>query len=187
MANTSRSEFPPVKKIAPKRKLRSVASTPAKPKPGTVKGTKALDKVVRNFDGAVEKLREYLPELQADEMRRDRLRRLRSLAGDGILDNLQRFAMALEGIGPESLHESIRQYHRSARMALDRICRTFEIEAVHRPGDCLAITEQQAKKFEWSGDDVDAAWPARAEVLRSGWKCGSEVFVLPKVRIIPPQ
>src|SRR4051794_32294513 len=58
-----------------------------------------LDQVVRDFDGAAERLqtsletlRETLPEILDVEIRRDRLRRIKTLAADGILDSLQRLA-----------------------------------------------------------------------------------------------
>src|SRR6266540_2676689 len=67
------------------------------------KAARMLDQVVRDFDGAVdrvqnslEQLREMLPKLVALEVRRDRLRRIKELADEGILDALQGLATALE-------------------------------------------------------------------------------------------
>jgi hypothetical protein len=149
-----------------------------------------LDQVVQVFDGAVdvlqdslEQLRENLPELVALGVRRDRLRRIKVLADDGILDSLQRLAAALEDLGPSGLPEALVPHHRSARMALDHVCRRFEVQAVYQPGESLAVMQEQVKDFDWSADRFgEVNFPAEVEILQSGWKAGDVVFVLPRVR-----
>lgn len=146
-----------------------------------------VDQVVHEFEGAVERLqygleelRGMLPELLAVEVRRERLRFIRALADDGIFDGLQRLANALECSGPE-LPESLVVLKRSARLMLDRICRAFEVQAVYQPGETLTVTEQQTKDFDWSADQTnESTFPDHVAVLRSGWKVGETVFVLPR-------
>jgi len=152
-----------------------------------------LDQVAQEFDGAVEglqnsleKLRESLPELVALGVRRDRLRRMKTLAEDGILDSLQRLATALETIG-EALPDSLVSLRRSARMAVDHLCRAFDVQAVYKPGESLTVMQEQVKDFDWSADHSgELNFPAQVEVLRSGWKGGDAIFVLPKVRVSQP-
>jgi hypothetical protein len=147
-----------------------------------------LDRAVQEFDRAVdglqsslEQLRGTLPELVAIEVRRDRLRLVRALADDGIFDSLQRLARALEDSDPGELPESLVPVQRSARMAVDRICRSFEAQAVYQPGESLTVTQEQVKDFDWSADcSGELTFPAQVEILRSGWRAGDTVLVLPK-------
>src|SRR6266851_8193513 len=99
-------------------------------KKSDMKAARHLDKVVNKFEGAVdglqsnlEQLRETLPELVALGARRDRLRRIKALADDGILDSLQRLATALEDLGPSDLPETLVPHLYSARMSFDHVCR----------------------------------------------------------------
>jgi hypothetical protein len=187
-------------------------SKKAKPKANRAKGKKGrttsvaaeknvtesarlFDQVVKEFDGAaeglqnrLETLRGTLDELVAVGVRRDRLRLMKALADDGILDSLQRLAKALEECGVAgALPESLVPLHRSARMAVDHFCRTFEIHPVHQPGESLTVTNEHAKNFDWSADrSSQLDFPAQVEILRSGWKSGDAVFVLPRVRVRQP-
>jgi hypothetical protein len=151
----------------------------------SAEATRHFDKVVREFDGAaeglqisLEKLRGTLTELIDIGVRRDRLLRVKALASDGILDGLQRLATALESLGPNALPESL---HRSARMAVDHICRTFEVQPMYQIGESLTVMNDQNTDFDWSADRCGKfTFPADVEILRSGWKAGDAVLVLPR-------
>ncbi len=188
-------------KKRPKVKMPKTASgrpgdQTSRPADGTAKkneseAVRRIDQAVQEFEAAadglqtsVERLRGTLPELVAIEVRRDRLRLIRTLADDGILDSLQRLAKALEDLGPEKLPKLLVPLHRSARIAIDRICRTFEVQAVYQPGESLAVTQEQVKDFDWSVDPtVELNFPVQVEILQSGWKTGDAAFVLPRVRV----
>jgi hypothetical protein len=72
-------------------------------------------------------------------------------------------------------------------MAVDHICRAFEVQAVFQPGESLTVTHEQLKDFDWSAElSGELSFPAQVEVLRSGWKARDDVFVLPKVRVRQP-
>lgn len=151
-----------------------------------------FDQVTKDFDGAAENLQNRLEILRGnlDELvlvgvRRDRLRLMKALADDGILDSLQRLANAMEDCGVTgALPEPLVPLHRSARMAVDHFCRTFEIHPVYQPGAALTVIHEHAKDFDWSADGSrQLHFPAEVEVLRSGWRAGDAVFVLPRVRV----
>jgi hypothetical protein len=180
----------------PKKKSPRLVGQKGRPGAGAakksdMKAAHHLDEVVKKFEGAVdglqsnlEQLRETLPELVSLGVRRDRLRRIKALADDGILDSLQRLATALEDLGPSGLPEALVPHHCSARMAFDHVCRAFEVQAVYQPGASLTVTEEQLKDFDWSADhSAELNFTAHVEILRSGWKAGEKVFVLPRVRV----
>jgi hypothetical protein len=180
-------------KTAKKGSNRHVNQTsPVAERPPRTSATEAachLDQVIQTFDGAVdglqnslERLRATLPELVALGVHRDRLRGIKALADDGILDSLHRLATALENCNAAGdLPESLVPLHRSARMAIDHICRTFEVEAVYLPGESLTVMHEHFKDFDWSTDHSgELYFPADVEILRSGWKAGDIVFVLPR-------
>src|SRR5437763_15708874 len=140
-----------------------------------------LDRVVQEVDIGAESLqnspetrRGALPELAAVEVRRDRLRRIKTLAGDGILDSLQRLATALGDCDDAgTLPEPLVPLHGSARMVLDHLCHTFDVQAVYQPGEGITVTHEQLKEFDWSADRLgERTFPAEVEVVRSGWKAG---------------
>jgi hypothetical protein len=180
---TRKAKAKPSRSVSQKRR-----PTPRAAKKTATEAASFLDLVVQEFEVAVdglqsrlEQLRGTLPEIVANEVRRDRLQRIRVLADDGILDSLQRLAKALEDLGPEGLPESLVPVHRFARMAFDRVCRTFEVQAVYQPGESLEVTHEQVKDFDWSADcSGELSFPAQVEILRSGWKAGNDVFVLPR-------
>jgi hypothetical protein len=100
----------------------------------------------------------------------------------GILDILQRFATVLEDCGPGTLPESLVPLQRSARMAVNAICHAFEVQPLYQPGESLTVTQKQVQDFDWSADHFgELSIPAQVEIVRSGWKAGDAVFVLPKV------
>jgi hypothetical protein len=153
----------------------------------TSEATRHLDQVVREFDGAAEglqigldRLRGALPELIEFENRRDRMRRIKVLAADGILDSLQRLAIALDEESGKTggLPVSLVPLHRSARMVIDHLCRVFEVQAVHQIGESLTVTHEQVKDFDWSADSSgEFNFPVQVEILRCGWKVGETVLV----------
>jgi hypothetical protein len=178
------------KSTRPARKKDGLAATAAKK--SVTEAARQLDQVVREFDCAaeglqlsVEKLRGTLPELIDIEVRRDRLRRMKALAADSILDSLMRLATALEECGGKGeLPESLVPVHRSARMAIDHLCRAFEVQAVYQPGELLTVTEDQRMDFDWSADfSGERHFPVQVEVIRSGWKAGETVLVPPRVGV----
>jgi hypothetical protein len=167
-------------------------SNPQMPEQTEIDVARSLDQVVQAFDHALdslqnslERLREVLPHVVALDIRRDRSRRIRTLAEDGILDSLQRLASILDAsVACGELPGSLAPHHRSARMAVYHICRTFEVLPVYQPGESLTITQEQAKDFDWSADTSrDVTFPAYAEILRSGWKAGDTVLAVPRVGV----
>jgi len=180
-----------------KRSKTEKAKKSSKRRPGAVAAAKSdkeaarhLDAVVDGFERAVdglqsnvEQLRDALPELVALGVRRDRMQRIKVLADDGILHSLHRLATAIDDCSVTGgLPASLVPLQRSARMALDHFCRTFEVQAVWQPGESRTVTHEQIKDFDWSADPSgEISFPAEVEILRSGWKAGDEVFVLPAV------
>lgn len=190
MARSNRPNARKAKVKSNRRRTKPKNEKPAAPAgKGATEASRQLDKVVRQFDGAAENLqntleqmRGVLPEIVALEANRDRLRRIRTLADDGILDSLQRLALALEELGPCGLPKSLVPHYRSARMALDHLCRAFEFQPVYQPGDSLTIKEEQLRDFDWSSDYFDQlTFPAAVVIQRSGWQNRDNVFVQPSV------
>ena len=189
MGQNNRAKKHKPKLIRPgRRKVRQAARSHNR----TKSDAHQLDNVSRDFDravealqGSLERLRESVPELVALGVQRDRLQRIKVLAEDGILDSLQRLAAALEGIDAagDALPASVAPFRHAARMAIDHFCRAFEIQAFHQPGESLTVTQEQANDFNWSADSLGSkTFPTQVEILRSGWKAGDAVFVLPRVR-----
>jgi hypothetical protein len=187
-----RSKTRKVNKKKKKQKGRSASSAVRKSRE---QATRRLDEVVQEMDRAVdslqsslEQLRGTLPELIALGVHRDRLQLIRTLAEDGILDTLQRLAQVLDNLGPGDLPNPLVPFHRSARMVIDRICRSFEVEAVYQPGQCLTLTQDQIKDLDWSADrSAEIGFPVKVKVIRSGWKAGDVLIVLPRVKVCQPE
>lgn len=186
---------------AKKAKAKSARQTHSKRRPVAHKpGAATLDSagfdtIVREFDGSVENIHYCIDRLQGSlsdvvelNASRDRIRRLLSLAEDGILHDLQRLASALDECHKSgTLPESIKPVGHGARLALDRLCRAFGVVAVCQPGEFVTVLEEEFENFDWSADRTPArTFPILAEVIRSGWKAGESAFVLPKVRTRPP-
>lgn len=150
---------------------------------------RTLDRVSRKFDAAVESLRgnlnvvgECLYELLAAEAGRERHRRFTELANTGVLHDLQTLAAALENIPPEVLPPSLNGVERYAALAVSQIARVFDAQPTHQPGEVIIVTEDQQAGFDWSTDSLsDRTFPLQMTVLRSGWKCGSDVLIKPKL------
>jgi hypothetical protein len=69
-------------------------------------------------------------------------------------------------------------------MAVDHISRAFDIQAVRQPGESLTVSQEQINDFDWSANGAgNINFPTQVEILRSGWKAGDSVFVLPRVRV----
>jgi hypothetical protein len=167
-------------------------ATDVNPKPTTAGGkqaTRKLDRVSRRLDGAVEDLRgkveavsECLYELLATAARRDCRKRFIALAEAGVLHDLHTLAVGLERLGPVELPPSLTGLSKYARLAVNQLCRTFEVQPVHQPGDSLTVAEHQRAAFDWSADvPGEYAFPVRVAVLRSGWKAAADVLVKPRV------
>jgi hypothetical protein len=148
-----------------------------------------LDRVSRKFDAAVEKLRgnleivgECLYELLAAEAGRECRRRFITLAEAGVLHDMQTLAAALESIPPEALPPSLNGVERYAALAVSQLTRAFDVQPTHQPGEEITVGEDQQAAFDWSAyTRGDRTFPLQVTVLRSGWKCGSEVLVKPKL------
>lgn len=139
--------------------------------------------MVSQFDGATERVRGILPALVANESRRDRLVRIKRLAEDGVLDDLRCLARILEDPRWE-LPERLVELRHFAGLAIDRICREFEVQPVFEEGQSFLVTEQQQEDFDWSAEsETEITFPTNVTILRSGWKTGDDIFVLPKVRV----
>lgn len=148
-----------------------------------------LGRVSKKFDAAVDNLRdnlesvsECLYELLAAEAGRACLRLFTRLAKDGVLHNLQTLAAKLESIPPEALPPPLDGVERYAALAMSQLTRAFDVQPTHQPGEEITVADDQQAAFDWSADTRDdRAFPLQVTVLRSGWKCGSEVLVKPKL------
>ena len=153
------------------------------------KSARKLDWVARKFGAAVDNLRgnlevvgECLYELLAAEAGRECRRRFTMLAEAGVLHDLQTLAAALESIPPEALPPSLDGVERYAALAVSQLTRAFDVQPTHQPGEEITVAEDQQSAFDWSADTRgDRTFPLQVTVLRSGWKCGSEVLVKPKL------
>jgi hypothetical protein len=148
-----------------------------------------LEKVSREFDAAVDNLRtnlgvvgECLYELLAAEAARESRRQFASLAEAGVLHCLQTLAAAMDSVPQEALPPSLEGVERYATRAVSEIARTFNVQAIHQPGEVITVAEEAQMAFDWAADTIsDRTFPFRATVLRSGWRCDSEVLVRPKL------
>jgi hypothetical protein len=152
-----------------------------------------LDAAAQAFEGAAERLQDSLENLRATlpsvvtlGIQRDRSLLVKALIDEGILDSLQRLGTALESCGSAAqLAPPLVPLQRIGQIVLAHLCRAFEVEPVHQPGDLLTLTEERFTDFDWSADpSEDNAFPVTVEILQSGWKTQDRVFVLPKVRVI---
>ena len=180
------------RKVPQRTKARGIEkkSAPAKVVNTAAKqSARKLDRVTRKFDAAVENLRgnlevvsECLYELLAAEAGRECRRRFTRLAEAGTLHDLQILAAALESIPPEALPPSLVGVDRYAALAVSQLARVFDAQPTHQPGEEITVIEDQQAAFDWSADTLaDRTFPLRVKILRSGWKCGSELLVKPKI------
>ena len=162
---------------------------PARPGPGTKQAARKLDRVSRKFEATVEGLRGNLEvvggclqELLSTEAKRERRRQFVALAASGALHDLQILAEVLAAVPPDEMPASLEAVHRYAGLAVSQVARAFGVQALHRPGETVTVQSGQQRRYDWSADpDAARAFPARATVLQSGWKCGGQVWVKPKL------
>lgn len=157
--------------------------------PGGKQAALKLDRLIKKYDVAVDSLRgiveevgEFRYELLAAEAKRERRRRFASLAEAGVLHDLQTLAVALEKLPSDELPPSLSGVRRYAHLAVSQLARTFEVQAIHQPGDVVPVQENQLTEYDWSADlPGQRTFPLTAKIIRCGWKCGSEVLVKPKL------
>ncbi len=184
----------PAMKVPLKSEGKSTVSNKpiALPKPAIPGGKQEalkLDRLIKKYDVAVDTLRgiveevgEFRYELLAAEAKRERRRRFATLAEGGALHDLQTLAAAMEKLPSDTLPPSLSGVRRYAHIAVSQLARTFEVQAIHQPGDVVTVQESQLTEYDWSADlPGPRTFPLSAKVVRCGWKCGSETLVKPRL------
>ena len=68
------------------------------------------------------------------------------------------------------------------RMFMQTMRNVFMISPIHKMGETLSLTFEDSGKYDYSGSDFEDSDEAKTvKVLSPGWKCGDEVFSMPKV------